>query len=270
MFMNLTVESHDAGWVERALELLTAQGLVIVPGILSETERRRARAAVKRAESGLRQEIGDERLTRDAGEFGGELRLLMKYDPLFFDLLAHPAAVAILDRYLDPSAVLRFQNGLVIRAGRHEPGSWHMNFRRVLNGYRAALEIVMAIDDMDGPEFLFAFSSHQRLDPADPALLERTAQPVPMPAGSMMAFDSTLWHRQGAAETVTDRLLVTHQFTRHFFKPHFDFVRALGEDVVRALPPRTRRLLGWESRVPASLEEFYDDPVVRRYLPNQG
>jgi ectoine hydroxylase-related dioxygenase (phytanoyl-CoA dioxygenase family) len=267
--MNLAVGRCDDGWLEAALDILRVQGLVIVPGILSETERERTRLGFLRAAEGMREEIGDERLRQARGDYEGQLRLLMKFDPHFYSFLERPELLAILDRFLSPSAVLRFQNGMVIGPATFGRGPWHMNARRVLNSYRAALEVVFAIDDIEGPEFLFALGSHQRTETPAVATLEAAAQPVAVPGGAMLVFDSTLWHRQGEAGSRPQRVFVTHQFTRHFFKPHIDYVRALGDDVVQALPPRTRRLLGWESRVPASLDEFYVHPEERRYLPGQ-
>ena len=271
--MNVIVDPRSDGWLDETLHVLNEVGLAVLPDVLPESVLDRTRVGFGRVRQGMRSEVGEERLERAMARDEGELRLLMKYDPHFFGFLECPELLALVDRYLAPTAILRFQNDQVIRAGRSacRPGPWHMNFRRVLNGYRAALDVVFAIDDFEAETcaFVFALGSHQQMVAPDPASLEVTARPVPIPAGAMVAFDATLWHRETGKDPGRDRLLVIHQFVRHFFKPHIDYIRALGEDVVRALPGRTRRLLGWDSRVPASLDEFYVEPAERTYLPGQ-
>ncbi len=243
---------------------LDVHGLAVITHVVSEDERARTRAAISRAIQGLSRDLGGDPLRLDPH---GDLRLLMKYDAQFYAFLAYPQLHAILDRYLAPSAILRFQNGMCIRPGQYKTGAWHMNFRRVLNGYRASMESVFAIDEVPGPEFLFAAGTQQLGDAPASDRLEAIGAQVHIPAGAMLVFDGTLWHRQGTTAAASDIWLITQQFARHFFKPHIDYVRALGPDVVRGLSERPRRLLGWESRVPASLNEFYAPPEERVYLP---
>jgi ectoine hydroxylase-related dioxygenase (phytanoyl-CoA dioxygenase family) len=195
----------------------------------------------------------------------------MKFDPHFYRFFEDPRLLALVDALLTPSATLRFQNVGVIQPGPNafRPGPWHMNFRPGVRGYRAAIEIGFAIDQIDEGMYEFALGSHQRPRRPDDQGLQTLARTFAIEAGTMIVFDSTLWHREGEAEAEQERRLVNHQFVRHFIKPHIDLVRALGEPAKQALPERTRRLLGWESRVPASLEEFYRPAATRLYQPGQ-
>jgi ectoine hydroxylase-related dioxygenase (phytanoyl-CoA dioxygenase family) len=47
-------------------------------------------------------------------------------------------------------------------------------------------------------------------------------------------------------------------------------VRALGDAVVEAQPPRTQQLLGWYTRVVTSLDEYDQPPERRLYRGGQG
>jgi len=47
-------------------------------------------------------------------------------------------------------------------------------------------------------------------------------------------------------------------------------VRALGAEVVLAQKPRTQQLLGWYTRVPASLDDYYRPQEERLYRKHQG
>src|ERR687890_978256 len=79
--------------------------------------------------------------------------------------------------------------------------------------------------------------------------MEATAAPALCPAGSMIVFDSTLWHAAGINVSGADRLAVNQQFTRSFIKPQIDYVRALGDEAILRQRPRTQQLLGWYTRV---------------------
>jgi ectoine hydroxylase-related dioxygenase (phytanoyl-CoA dioxygenase family) len=49
-----------------------------------------------------------------------------------------------------------------------------------------------------------------------------------------------------------------------------DYVRALGDEKVLAQKPRTQQLLGWYTRTPTSLDEFYRPAEERLYRAGQG
>jgi len=268
---SLAVDCTRGDWLRESLRLLDDVGFVLWPGVLSTESLRDARRACGNVKARIEQALGS-RLERARRRGDSDLRLPMKFDPFFFCFLEDRRVLDLLDAYLSPTAVLRFQHVGIIAEdqGANRPGLWHMNFRRVLNGYHASLEIGFAIDDVDAGMYLFALGSQQRTEAPDDAGLLSLARTFPIPAGAAFIFDSTLWHREGACDFRGDRHLVLHQFTQHFVKPHFDHVRALGVDVVRRLPTRTRRLLGWDSRVPDSLDEFYVEPSERLYLPEQG
>ena len=86
----------------------------------------------------------------------------------------------------------------------------------------------------------------------------------------MIVFDSTLWHAAGKNRPSADRVAINQQFTRSYVKQQVDYVRALGDEVVRAQPPRTQQLLGWYTRVVSGLDEHYRLPQERLYRSAQG
>jgi len=103
-----------------------------------------------------------------------------------------------------------------------------------------------------------------------PETIAASAVPLECPAGSIIVFDSTLWHAAGPNTSGRDRLAINQQFTRSWIKQQIDYVRALGADVVEAQSPRTQQLLGWYTRVVTSLDEYYQPPDRRLYRKGQG
>ena len=89
-------------------------------------------------------------------------------------------------------------------------------------------------------------------------------------AGDILLFDSRVWHAAGVNRSQSTRRGLTLTFTRGFFKQQIDFPRFLGEDYVKDASPEIRQVLGFDARMPASLDEFYQPPEKRTYKPGQG
>ena len=89
-------------------------------------------------------------------------------------------------------------------------------------------------------------------------------------AGSIVVFDSNLWHAAGENKTERPRRALTLAFTRPFVKQQLDYPRALGVERAATLSPELRQLLGYNARVPASLDEWYQPPERRMYRRDQG
>ena len=258
------------------LEQVSTAGYAVVESVLSESFIQATREAMYRAQDAIRLDVGQERLSR-AGE-SGVLRLMMKYDPHFFRFLEIPELLAIIDGSISNTAIMHLQNGFILPS--HPPGetplifqtTFHQDFPRVLNGYVASINIMFAIDDFSthtGATFVVP-GTHQMTTPPTGDYLKANAVAVQCPAGSMVVFDSTLWHAAGANTSGHDRLAINHQFTRSYIKQQIDYVRALGDELVLAQPPRTQQLLGWYTRVVTSLDEYYRPESERLYRKGQG
>jgi len=266
----------NADWLKLTLEALRCCGYMVVEEVLDSVLIAGMRAAMYRARERILSDVGEERLRR-AGELG-VLRLLLKYDPIYFKLLEAPEVLAVIDHTVSETAILHLQNGLLLPSFPQSEipsvfqNRFHMDFPRILNGYLASVNTLFAIDDFTSANggTLVVPSTHQQIQPPDPAFLQASAVPVECPAGSMIVFDSTLWHAAGANISGRDRLGVNQQFTRSWIKQQVDYVRALGDAVVLAQPPRTQQLLGWYTRVVTSLDEYYRPESERLYRRGQG
>lgn len=267
---------RDADWLIRALEGLRHLGCAVVTEVLDVDFLAATREALYRVEAAILAAVGRERLAR-AGELG-VLRLTMLYDRHFLEFLRLPPLLAVIDGTVSETAILHLQNGFILPSLPREAtpsvyqNRFHPDFRRVLNGYVTSINALFAITDFEAASggTVVVPGTHQRAAPPDPAYLEAQAVPVECPAGSMLLFDSTLWHAAGRNVSGSDRLGVNHQLTRSWIKQQMDYPRALGEAGVAGLPERTRQLLGFHTRVPASLDEYYRPVEERLYRAGQG
>lgn len=257
-------------------EKVAADGFAIVESVLDRHTLDETRTRMYAVRERIVQEVGEDRLQR-AGELG-VLRLMMRFDPFFLRFLELPDVLAVIDATVTPTAILHLQNGFILPSfpAQDNPrvfqNSYHQDFPRVLNGYLASINVFFAIDAFtreNGATWVVPRTQQSSAPPAE----DRTAAsavPLECPAGSMIVFDSTLWHAAGPNTSGKDRLAINHQFTRSWIKQQIDYVRALGGDVVETLPPRTQQLLGWYTRVVGSLDEYYQPPERRLYRKGQG
>lgn len=267
---------QDADWLGKTVESLRHAGCAVVTNALSPEFLEATRAAMYRIQDRIWRDLGKERLER-AGELG-VMRIPMKFDPHFFKLLEVPEMLQVVDATVSPTAVLHLQNGFILpsfpkgAAPTVFQNKFHMDFPRVLNGYLCSVNVMYAIDPFtdESGGTLAVVGTHQKNEPPDPDYLAAEASTVVCPPGSMLLFDSTLWHAAGSNTSGKDRLAVNHQFTRSYFKQQIDYVRALGDAVVLEQKPRTQQLLGWYTRVPTSLDEYYRPSAERLYRGGQG
>lgn len=270
------ISKKEPGWLNQALEGVRHVGYAVIENVLDAALIEQTRRAMYRVQAKIVADVGRERLSR-AGELG-VLRLMLKYDSHFFSFLEIPELLAVVDHTVSETAIMHLQNGFILPTFPDSEtlgifqNNFHQDFPRVLNGYVASINVMFTIDAFSAVNgaTLAVPKSHQRTPPPDPAYLATNAVAVQCPAGSMLVFDSTLWHAAGANTSGRDRLAINHQFTRSYIKQQIDYVRALGAETVLAQKPRTQQLLGWYTRVVTSLDEYYRSEENRLYRKGQG
>src|SRR5438132_5488413 len=245
---------RDNDWLDQALAALSDEGCAVVTDVLDEGLRTRTREAMYGAQRAIHEAVGEEKLAR-AGELG-VLRLMVCFDDHFLRFLELPEALAIVDNTVSDTAILHLQNGLILPSfpQGEVPATFqttfHQDFPRHLDGYVASVNLFFAIDEFtetNGATIVVP-GTHRQPDRPPLAYLEANKTPVVCARGSMLVFDSTLWHAAGANVSGKDRLAINHQFTRSFFKQQMDYVRALGDEKILEQKPRTQQLLGWYTR----------------------
>ncbi len=273
----LTTPKLASNWLDLALHDLRYLGYHVVTGVLDDAMLSETRDALYRVQDAIEAEIGTDRLDR-AGELG-VMRGMMKYEPFFTRFLEIPALLEVVDACIAPTAILHLQNGFILpsapKAGDTPSvfqNRFHRDFPRHLEGYVASLNALICISDFTPTTggTVIVPGTHQRAERPSDEYIAANAMDVECPAGSMILFDSTLWHAAGRNTSGADRLAINHQFTRSFLKQQIDYVRLLGDAGVQSLPERSRQLLGWYTRIPTSLDEYYQPPERRLYRGGQG
>jgi ectoine hydroxylase-related dioxygenase (phytanoyl-CoA dioxygenase family) len=263
-------------WLERTVDAVRESGIMVVEGLLADSELKEARERLYGVQQAMIDSYGRERMV--AAKEVGILRIMMKHDPYFIRFLELPQILSVVDATVSPTAILHVQTGILLPpvAAGSSPDTFqfklHRDFPRYLNGFLGCIDVFLAIDEFSEQTggTRVAPRSHQKEKIPTEDELEKQTVTVDAPAGSMIVFDSTLWHGSGINRSGKDRLAINHLFTRSFFKQQFDYSRLLGESFVESLKPRTQQLLGYYTRVPSSFDEYYRPADKRLYRSGQG
>ena len=151
-------------------------------------------------------------------------------------------------------------------------GGVHRDLRTFSGDVHLMVQLLVMLDDFtedNGATYLLNGSHRLREKPSDEVFFRDAVRAVG-PAGSVVMFNSNLWHAAGINRSSRPRRALTIVFTRPFVKQQLDYPRALGYDRADSFSPTLRQLLGYNARVPASLEEWYQPPERRMYKRDQG
>lgn len=148
----------------------------------------------------------------------------------------------------------------------------HRDVATYIPHYNMRMNMLVMLDDFtveNGATRVLRGSHAQSERPADD-VFDRKSEPLLGSAGSIAVFNSFLWHKGGHNSTSGNRVALTLSFGPAFIKPQMDYARLLGEEYGRKLSELSRQVLGYNARVPTSLDEWYKPKSERFYWANQG
>ena len=147
----------------------------------------------------------------------------------------------------------------------------HRDIRFFSGNFPLMLNMLIMLDDFtldNGATYLLAGSHQAESKPSDDEFYAK-AERATGKKGDIIFFNSNLWHAAGINKTAKDRRAITITFTKPFMKQQLDYSRAIGYDKVEKLTAELQQMLGFYSRIPTNLEEWYQKPEHRFYRPGQ-
>jgi hypothetical protein len=147
---------------------------------------------------------------------------------------------------------------------------FHRDIRTYSGNFRLMLNMLVMVHDftIENGATKLVPGSHKVEERPDDAELEARSVRVVGSAGCIVLFDSNLWHSAAPNTTSGPRMALTLTFSRPFLKQQMDYPRLLGENFPKN--ERIRQLLGYNARVPANHDEWYQPSEKRMYRPGQG
>ncbi|SRR5579871_2086660 len=179
---------------------------------------------------------------------------------------------AHVDDYFRGRSILNSFGGVVHLAGTPTYlGRVHRDIRTFSGSFPLMMNVLVMLDAFtaeNGATYLLE-GSHLRPDrPGDEAFFRDAVRAVG-PAGTVVLFNSNLWHAAGQSRTGEPRRALTLTLTPPYLKQQCDYPRMLGYDQAARFSSRLRQLLGYNARTPVGLEEWYQPPEKRFYQRDQ-
>ncbi len=123
------------------------------------------------------------------------------------------------------------------------------------------INMLVMLDDftLDNGATWFLTGSNNKDERPDETYFYQQADRAVGKAGDIILFDSLLWHAAGKNTTDKVRRALTLTFSRPFMKQQLDYPRLIGYHRYdsREFSEDVCQVIGFNSRVPANLNEWY-------------
>jgi hypothetical protein len=135
----------------------------------------------------------------------------------------------------------------------------HRDVRAFTGDYRLSLNMLVMLSDftpVSGGTLILSGSHRVEAMPTGEAF-EAGCEQIIGRAGDIVLFDSLTVHAGAPNRSDSRRRALTLVLGRPFMKPQIDWPRYLPQAFQARMSPKVRQLLGFNARVAASLEEYY-------------
>jgi ectoine hydroxylase-related dioxygenase (phytanoyl-CoA dioxygenase family) len=147
----------------------------------------------------------------------------------------------------------------------------HRDLRFYSHNLPVMVNCLLMIDEFtieNGGTYLLPYSHHKEEKPSDEYFFKNAIQ-ITGNEGDLLIFDSNVWHASAPNKTDKDRRAIPITISRSFMKQLLDYPRALGFERMNEFSEDLQQFLGYHSRVPSSLNEWYLPENNRFYKKNQ-
>jgi len=250
------------------LEQIRARGFAIVPAILDgERVETMRRELLRAAEADLAAWEG-----RDYPDAWMVHNLMVRH-PVFAEFLENPVLHAYLSPLLGETCILyAYTSSSMPPSGANFSHRVHIDSARLVPGYWTNVGVMVALDDYttENGATRFLPSSFERPDPPSiEGFLEQSEEVFPK-AGEGVVFNARTWHMGGKNTTDVARHAITLNVCRSYMRQRFDYPRLVGDETLAHVGEVGRRFLGFNVRMPATLDEYYLPEAERLYKAGQG
>ena len=207
-----------------------------------------------------------------ADDMTGNSHHLLADGKSFFEYISRLYIDAELKEYFGGNYILNtFGGNLNLRSQVTYASRVHRDVRTYTSDIRLLLNILIVVDDFtldNGATYLLS-GSHLKIDKPTDEFFYANADRAVAKRGSIIVWDANVWHAAGSNNTDGRRRGLSLIYSKPFMKQQFDYCRNIGYDKVAAMPENIQQVLGYKSRTPQTLEEWYQKPANRFYRPDQ-
>jgi len=199
---------------------------------------------------------------------------LVAYGGAFWDYLESDPVDGAFSSVLDPFwTAYSFTSTVQRPSGSHYTSKIHNETRRITPpGYNLSALLTLALDEFtpeNGATYYMPGSHRTHPEMPDEDEFYAKSVRVSRGAGDALLFHPRVWHAGGFNETDKTRYGATIYACKPFVKQRVDFPRMIGWDRADEFSPRLRRVLGYDSRVPENMGQFYVSAEERLFKGGQ-
>jgi ectoine hydroxylase-related dioxygenase (phytanoyl-CoA dioxygenase family) len=258
----------DAEVVEHTYHIRT-RGYSVLPGYLNKEECDVFKVSMMRAIEAFTPVEGTERSYLDRHQ----MHDLINTDINYGRLLEDPRLQQLIAPHLGEHWIMYAATSSSIPPhSKNYASRLHVDCPRFQPGYIFNMGVIWALDDYtpeNGALKILPGSQHSEVVP-DFELFEKNCTQIFCKAGSLLFFNAKTYHRTCDNSTDEWSHSMTLNACRSFMKQRMDWVRFVPSEISDQLNAQARRLIGFDTRLPCSLEEFFVPDDQRLYKPNQG
>jgi ectoine hydroxylase-related dioxygenase (phytanoyl-CoA dioxygenase family) len=147
----------------------------------------------------------------------------------------------------------------------------HRDLRFYSGDFPIMINCLVMVDDFtveNGGTYLLAKSHLEKRKPSDEEFFANADQATGK-RGDILIFNANVWHSSAPNKTQDHRRAIPITISKSFMKQLLDYPRAIGYDKIDKFDYEFQQLLGYHSRVPASLNEWYQPEDKRFYKKEQ-
>ncbi|MFN5370369.1 MAG: phytanoyl-CoA dioxygenase family protein [Bacteroidia bacterium] len=147
----------------------------------------------------------------------------------------------------------------------------HVDSPRFIPNYATNVGVIWALNDFtieNGSTHVLPGSHNSELEPSK-EYFEKNSIRLTCKEGDLIIFNARLFHCAGINFTNKFRHALTLNACRPYMKQRMDWVRFVPESISKQLNAQARRILGFDTRIPTNLKEFFLPENQRFYKSNQ-
>ena len=172
----------------------------------------------------------------------------------------------------DSYIIYAFQSSSLPPGGTNYARRIHCDSPRLIPNYITNVGLIITLDDYNddtGPIEFLPLSHHYK-NPPTSEFFDKNKVVLKCKKGSVILFNARCYHREGINKANIYRHSLTTNFCRCYMKQRIDFVRmAQASGLILDLTDSQRKLIGYNSRIPTSMDEFFLPPQKRLYQSGQ-
>ncbi|MCB9026087.1 MAG: phytanoyl-CoA dioxygenase family protein [Bdellovibrionaceae bacterium] len=197
---------------------------------------------------------------------------LLLQSPDFAKLFEDPRLQQLLSLFLGPYWILyAFTSSSVPPMGGNYAKRIHNDCPRNIPNYITNMGVIWPLDDYTSQNGCLQVlpESHIGEGNFNEEYFNKNYVPVYCQKGALIIFNARLIHRTDVNKTSNFRHALTLNACRHYMKARFDWPRMIPKNYCENLNSQAMRILGFDSRIPCSLDEYFVPPEKRLYKAGQ-